>query len=162
MMTKLFSTTIDMDKKLREDMIGLLNHQLADQFDLYSQIKQAHWNVKGMNFMQLHLLFDQLGEEVLPAIDTIAERVVILGGTALGTARMAAAATRLEEMPVVFVNEKQSIELLVKRFAVLAASTRAGIKTVAEAGDADTADLLTGVSRTLDKSRWFLEAHLQG
>jgi DNA-binding ferritin-like protein len=66
---------------------------LADTFHLYSQTKQAHWNIKGKDFFQLHEMFDELDAELLPHVDTIAERATTLGGTALGTARMAASAS---------------------------------------------------------------------
>lgn len=156
-----FKTTIDIEENSRQSMIVLLNQQLADTIDLYSQVKQAHWNVRGMNFMQLHLLYDQLAEKLPPHIDSIAERAGILGGAAKGTARMAAKNSRLKDMPEMFENEKQSVTLLVERYASLAETTRQAIDEADEAGDADTADLFTAVSRTLDKSRWFLEAHVQ-
>jgi len=157
-----FATNIDLPAQLRERMIELLNAQLADTFDLYSQTKQAHWNVKGPHFIQLHLLFDQLAGEVFEWIDKIAERATALGGMATGTARMAGAASRLPEWPLEVVDGQAVVEELVERYADLAASTREAIKMSQDLGDADTADLFTGQSRELDKSLWFLQAHLQG
>ena len=159
--SKSFNTSIDLAPDVREEMIGLLNQQLADTFDLFSQTKQAHWNVKGMQFFQLHELYDKLADELIGFVDAIAERATALGGAAAGTTRMAADATRLPEYPIV-VNSKESIEELVKRFALVAASTRTAIDSAAEAGDQDTADLFTEISRALDKSLYFLESHLQG
>ncbi|HMV51767.1 MAG TPA: DNA starvation/stationary phase protection protein Dps [Blastocatellia bacterium] len=158
---KTHNTKIDIDSESREQLISLLNQQLADTFDLYSQTKQAHWNVKGPQFFQLHELFDQLAAGLLPYVDDIAERATTLGGTALGTARMATKASRLEEYPADVFGGKDSLETLVDRYATLAASTREAIDKSDELGDADTADLFTGISRGLDKSLWFLEAHLQ-
>jgi starvation-inducible DNA-binding protein len=160
MAEKTFRTSIDMKADLRERMIALLNQQLADTADLYSQTKQAHWNVKGMSFIALHELFDKLAEEIEEHVDELAERVTALGGFARGTARMAVAASKLPEFPDV-TDGRACVEELVKRYAALAASTRAAIDTADSAGDADTADLFTGISRDLDKSLWFLEAHLQ-
>jgi starvation-inducible DNA-binding protein len=160
-MPKTHSTSIDLNSETRSQMIKLLNQQLADTFDLYSQTKQAHWNVKGMQFMQLHELYDQLATTLLAHVDTIAERATTLGGTALGTARMAAKATRLADYPEDALGSEASLKTLVERYAQLAASTRAAIDEADDASDADTADLFTGVSRDLDKSLWFLEAHLQ-
>ncbi len=156
-----FATRIDLPSSVREKMIALLNQQLADTFDLFSQIKQAHWNVKGPQFIALHELFDKLAEDVEDSVDTIAERATALGGTALGTARMAAAASRLPEYPSDAHPGPKAIAALADRFAALAKSTREGIDTAATAGDADTADVFTEVSRSLDKNLWFLEAHLQ-
>lgn len=159
--SKLFTTKNDLATDVRKKAIDLLNQQLADASDLYSQTKQAHWNVKGMHFHQLHLLFDALGESLEEHIDTIAERATALGGVALGTARMAAAASRLPEYPLAAVEGREHLEALTARFANLAKSTRAAIDSASSFGDADTADLFTQASRDLDKHLWFLEAHLQ-
>ena len=142
-------------------IIAILNQQLADTFDLFSQTKQAHWNVKGLQFFQLHELFDRLAEEIEEHVDTIAERATALGGTALGTARLAAAASRLSEYPPDIVTGIQHLEVLIARYAALAVTTRAAIDGASDLGDADTADLFTEVSRDLDKALWFLESHVQ-
>src|SRR6266511_3471016 len=93
--TRTFETRIDIADDTREQLVQLLNGRLADTFDLYSQLKQAHWNVKGSDFIQLHELYDQVAEGVLEFADTIAERATALGGLALGTARMAAAGSTI-------------------------------------------------------------------
>ncbi len=157
----LHKTRIDLDSETREQLIALLNQQLADTFDLYSQTKQAHWNVKGAQFFQLHELFDKLATDLLVHVDDIAERATTLGGTALGTSKMAAKTSRLEDYPATVFGGQESLETLIDRYATLAASTREAIDTSDGLGDADTADLFTGISRTMDKSLWFLEAHLQ-
>jgi starvation-inducible DNA-binding protein len=159
-MDKMHKTSIDISLENREQLVSLLNKQLADTFDLYSQTKQAHWNVKGRDFFQLHELFDKLATGLTDHVDTIAERATALGGTALGTTRMAASASRLPEYPEI-VEGLESVAALAERYGKLAASTRAAIDAATELGDADTADLFTEVSRDLDKSLWFLEAHLQ-
>jgi starvation-inducible DNA-binding protein len=158
---KRYKTSIDLDNETQEQIITLLNQHLADTFDLYSQTKQAHWNVKGEQFYQLHELFDKLAGGLLEHVDTIAERVTTLGGTALGTARMAASASRLSEYPEDVVAGRDSVSTLAERYGALAATTRAAIDTAARLGDVDSSDLFTEVSRDLDKSLWFLEAHLQ-
>src|SRR4026209_2573628 len=95
-----FETRIDISADAREKLVELLNARLADSFDLYSQLKQAHWNVKGSYFIQLHELYDAVAESVLEFVDTIAERATALGGLALGTARMAASGSSLDEYPL--------------------------------------------------------------
>jgi starvation-inducible DNA-binding protein len=160
MTTKHFQTHIDLPAEVRSQMIGLLNQQLADTFDLFSQAKQAHWNVKGLQFFQLHELYDKLAEELLEHVDNLAERATALGGAAAGTARMAADATRLPEFPAT-VGSQESIRALVERFGNVAGSTRAAIDTAADAGDQATADVFTEIARALDKSLYFLESHLQ-
>ena len=158
---KTYRTRVDLPTEVREQVITLLNQHLADAFDLYSQAKQAHWNVKGPEFFQLHELFDKLADETEGYVDLIAERITALGGTAAGTVRMSAAASRLDEYPLDVSRGLSSVEALAGAYASLAKTTREAIETTERADDADTADLLTEVSRGLDKSLWFLEAHLQ-
>jgi len=157
----LVATRHDLPATAREKMVQLLNEQLADTFDLFSQTKQAHWNVKGAEFYQLHELYDELAEQLIAHVDTIAERATALGGVANATVRMAAAATRLDEFADRPVGSLESIRMLAERYAALAQSTREAIDQAEEAGDMDTSDLFIDVSRDLDKALWFLEAHIQ-
>lgn len=156
-----YRTHIDIPPARRAPLVALLNQQLADTLDLFTQIKQAHWNVKGMHFIALHELFDKLAEEAEDYTDDLAERATTLGGVALGTARMAAQNSRLPEFPGAGVEGSEALAGLIERFALLAASTRAAIDEADDLGDKDTADLFTEISRGLDKNLWFLEAHLQ-
>ena len=158
---KTFPTRIDLAAEVRGPMIALLNQQLADTFDLYSQTKQAHWNVKGALFYPLHELFDRLAGELEGYADLIAERATALGGLALGTVRLSAANSQLAELPLEVTDSLRTVEALAERYATLAASTRQAIEAANAQGDADTGDLFTEVSRGLDKALWFLEAHLQ-
>ena len=156
-----FRTRINLSEESREQLIAALNQQLADTFDLYSQTKQAHWNVKGAQFIALHELFDALAAELQARVDLIAERATALGGLALGTARMAAENSRLPECVLEITDSLATVDALAERYAALAASTRSAIEVAEGQHDAATADLFTEVSRGLDKSLWFLEAHLQ-
>lgn len=154
-------TQIDLSPTIREEMIELLNQQLADTSDLYSHTKQAHWNVKGQQFIALHKLFDELAEELEGYVDDIAERAVEMGGVAMGTNRMSAANSRLKEYPADIADGIAHVKALVDRYAAVAKTTRAAIDEADKAGDKDTADLFTEISRGLDKWLWFLEAHIQ-
>jgi starvation-inducible DNA-binding protein len=156
-----FQTSVDIPADTRAEMIALLNQTLADTSDLYSQTKQAHWNVKGIHFYPLHLLFDQLAEKRIGEADDLAERATELGGYATGTIRMAAAASRLPEIPTDIDDGVDYVRALVERYALHANNTRSGIDQADKAGDMDTADLLTEISRELDKDLWFLQAHVQ-
>jgi starvation-inducible DNA-binding protein len=158
---QMFPTRNDIPEDKRVQLVDLLNAQLADTFDLYSLTKQAHWNVKGPDFIQLHEFYDDLAATILPFVDLIAERAVILGGVAKGTARMAAANSRLEELPLDVHQDMDTVKALADRYATLAASTREAADKAEELEDMDTNDLFVEVSRGLDKSLWFLEAHLQ-
>lgn len=156
---KLNPTANSVDAKSRPALAALLNQVLADLSDLYSQSKQAHWNVRGEGFYSLHKLFDDVAGSAEAHLDDLAERVVQLGGFARGTVRMSAAASSLEEWPAADLAEPKAVlAALTARFAAAATRVRAAIDEADGLGDADTADLLTGVSRDLDKSLWFLEA----
>ncbi len=157
----LYPTRIDMPTETRSQIVGLLNATLATTLDLKTQVKQAHWNVKGMDFYQLHLLFDEMATELEDYVDTVAERVTALGGLAVGTARTAAADSILPEFPFDILDGKEYVTALADRYAPYAKHLRVAIDKTGELGDADTADLYTEISRTIDKRLWFLEAHLQ-
>ncbi|HEV2529439.1 MAG TPA: DNA starvation/stationary phase protection protein Dps [Thermomicrobiales bacterium] len=158
---RMFRTHNSLSESTRETMVAMLNQQLADSLDLYSQTKQAHWNVKGKDFYQLHLLFDEHAAHVLEWIDTIAERATALGGSAMGTARMSAANSRLPEYPTDAVDGMAHVQALVERWGNYATTARANIDVADEHNDQDTADLFTDISRQADMDLWFLEAHLQ-
>src|SRR4030095_5083683 len=83
----LYKTKNDIPEEKRAELIKLLNKRLSDVIDLQTQMKQAHWNVKGPSFIALHELFDKINEDVEGYADTVAERIVQLGGVAEGTAR---------------------------------------------------------------------------
>ncbi|CAA9575602.1 MAG: DNA protection during starvation protein [uncultured Thermomicrobiales bacterium] len=142
-------------------MIETLNQQLADTLDLYAQTKQAHWNVKGKDFYQLHLLFDTHAEHALEWVDLLAERATMIGGYATGTVRMSAAASRLPEYPTDITEGMDHVSALVERWGNYATTVRAAIDIADEFEDKDSADLFTDISRQADMDLWFLEAHLQ-
>lgn len=156
-----FDTRIDVAPATRAEMIALLNARLADTLDLYSQAKQAHWNVKGSDFIQLHELFDALATEILGYVDLIAERATALGGEALGTVRMAANASCLDEFPRDDYESMDAVDALADRVGSYGQLVRNAATAADAAGDMDTNDLFVEVSRGIDKNLWFLEAHLQ-
>jgi starvation-inducible DNA-binding protein len=156
-----FVTRIDLPEESRAGLVRLLNQSLADTFDLYSQTKQAHWNVKGRDFFQLHELFDAIAAELAGFVDALAERATTLGGYAAGTVRMAAEHSSLPEYPTDAVEGLEHVQALVDRFAHYAAELRRAIDDSDELGDKTTADLYTEISRAVDKRLWFLEAHFQ-
>jgi starvation-inducible DNA-binding protein len=157
----LHNTKIDLDKEKREQVIGILNSRLADAVDLQSQAKQAHWNVKGMHFIALHELFDQVSTEILTHIDDIAERVTTLGGTAMGTVRVAAQNSSLSQYPLEITDGEAHVDALSSALADFGKKVRADIDNTDGLDDKDTADLFTGISRSIDKLLWFVEAHAQ-
>ena len=154
-------TKIDITKDTRSKLIEILNQSLADAADLKSQAKQAHWNVKGMNFIALHELFDQVATEAEAYTDLIAERITTLGGTALGTVRLAAEHSSLAEYPHEIMDGHDHVDALSTALADFGKRVRKNIDEADELGEKDTADLFTEVSRGIDKLLWFVEAHIQ-
>jgi starvation-inducible DNA-binding protein len=159
--TDLFPSRIDLPDDTRRGVAELLNRQLANLTDLYTQTKHAHWNVKGRDFYSLHTLFDTLAEGLEEHIDDAAERITALGGVAHGTARRAADNSRLDDFPDGVHAGHEVVRVMADRYAAAGKDARDGVGRADDLGDADTADLLTAVSRYLDKSLYLLESHLQ-
>jgi starvation-inducible DNA-binding protein len=157
----LHNTKIDIAKDKREKLIGILNQSLADAADLKSQAKQAHWNVKGPNFIALHELFDQVATEMDTHVDDLAERITTLGGTAMGTVRLAAENSSLSEYPHEITDGAAHVDALSSAMADFGKKVRSNIDVTDEIGDMDTADLYTNISSNVDKLLWFVEAHNQ-
>jgi starvation-inducible DNA-binding protein len=157
----MYKTKIDLSEKCRRNVVAILNDRLADAIDLQSQVKQAHWNVKGPHFIALHELFDKISDAILEQIDVIAERITSLGGTAEGTVAVAAKRSKLKNYPLSITAGKDHLFYLSTQLSAFGKAIRAAIDDTAKLGDADSADLCTGISRDLDKYLWLLEAHLQ-
>ena len=159
---RLYRTKNDLAEETRTEVITLLNQRLADCIDLQTQCKQAHWNVKGPQFIALHKLFDEINEEVEDYVDLLAERIVQLGGIAEGTVGVVAKRTSLIDYPLTLTTGAEHVAALSDALAGFARTARIGIEEMSELEDADSADILTEVSRGTDKWLWFVEAHLQG
>ena len=159
--TRMFRTRNDLPAATRAEVVGLLNQRLADAIDLQTMCKQAHWNVKGPQFIALHELFDDVNEAVAEYVDLIAERIVQLGGVAEGTARTVAERTALAEYPITLSKGEDHVGALSDVLAQFGRTARLGIEEMNELQDADSADILTEISRGIDKWLWFVEAHGQ-
>lgn len=154
-------TRNDLKENARKTSIDLLNARLADAIDLALITKQAHWNLKGPQFIAIHEMLDEFREEIDGHVDIVAERAVQLGGTAFGTSQTVARETSLKPYPTDIHKTKDHLKALIDAYASAARLTRKAIDEADEAGDADTADIFTAYSRSLDKLLWFLEAHIQ-
>jgi len=159
---RLYPTKNDLPEPDRIEAISLLNQRLADCINLQTQCKQAHWNVKGPTFIALHELFDQVNEAVEEYVDLIAERIVQLGGVAEGTAAIVAARSTLPDYSLVLATGAEHVAALSDALSAFGRTARSGIEEMDELNDADSADILTEVSRGIDKWLWFVEAHEQG
>jgi starvation-inducible DNA-binding protein len=157
----MFKTKNDLPEETRARVVDLLNARLADAIDLQSQTKQAHWNVKGPNFISLHELFDKINKNASDNVDDLAERIVQLGGVAEGTVRTAAKRTSLADYPSNTADGRSHVEALSNVLAAFGKATRRSIVEANDFGDVDTADLFTEISCSTDKWLWFVEAHQQ-
>ncbi|PZD73321.1 DNA protection during starvation protein [Acaryochloris thomasi RCC1774] len=156
-----YSTRIDLAPEVQVEIIEILNRTLASTIDLWTQVNCAHWNVKGMQFFSLYQLFEQLAEQLNYFATLVGERIVALGGVALGTARTAA---QFSEIPDYRLSSREGqgyVLLLAEQMAVYARSVRSSIEIAQGLGEANTADLYTEISRSTDKFLWMLEAHVQ-
>lgn len=156
-----YHTKNDLPENVRHSIVGVLNQSLADTTDIQSQFKFAHWNVKGPDFYQLHLLFDEIAEELASHQDLIAERATALGGQALGTVRLAATNSRIPEIATDAVTGQDFLNVLASNLAVHAANLRQDVMIAEQHGDEDTQDMYTELSREVDKLLYFVESHLQ-
>ncbi len=154
-------TRIDLPGKARRKLAVTLNARLADAIDLQTQAKHAHWNVKGPQFIALHELFDDVAENIEEHIDSLAERITALGGTANGGLAGVAKRTSLKPYPEEIVNGMDHVDALATALGDFGRRVRKAIDEAGKLGDAATADLYTEISRDVDKYLWFLEAHLQ-
>ncbi len=147
-------------ENIRAQSVELLNKHLAAAIDLHAQMKQAHWNVRGLSFIAIHELFDKVSVEAENYSDLIAERAGGLGGTAHGTVQMAAERSYLVPYPLGIADENQHIFAVAGALAAFGQSVREAIDQSAAIGDADTADLFTEISRDADHQLWFVESHV--
>src|SRR5207245_7997352 len=138
------------------------NQRLADCIVHQTQCKQAHWNVKGPTYIALHKLFDEINEDVEGYVDLLAERIVQLGGVAEGTVGVVAERSALVDYPLGLSTGAEHVAALSDALAGFGRTARVGIEEMNELEDADSADILTEISRGVDKWLWFVEAHQQG
>ncbi|HWA01028.1 MAG TPA: DNA starvation/stationary phase protection protein Dps [Caulobacterales bacterium] len=156
----MYETRLDLSETVRNASIALLQARLSDAIDLEAQMKQAHWNVKGKDFFQLHELFDKIHGDVEEFVDLIAERITTLGGVADGRVQTTGKKTSLAEYPLAAVSGEAHLKAVAAALGAFGKAVRADIDKAAEVNDADTADLFTQISRETDKQLWFVEAHL--
>ncbi len=157
----MYTSPSHLPESARLDLCELLNARLADGLDLHSQIKVAHWNIKGPQFAALHPLFETFALGLAAFNDEIAERAVTLGGRAYGTTRHIAKTSRIPEYPQETSRDLEHVKLLAQRFDIYLESVRSSRVAAEKLDDTDTVDLLTQVVTQFEKHAWFLRASLE-
>jgi starvation-inducible DNA-binding protein len=156
----MYTSRLDIPDHIRKASVHLLQSRLSDALDLEAQMKQAHWTVRGLNFLQLHQLFDAVHDTVEGFVDILAERITALGGVADGRVQTTADATSLYQYALETKGGEAHLHAVAAVLAQFGKSVRADIEKAAELPDADSADVFTELSRETDKQLWFVEAHL--
>lgn len=157
----MYKSPSHLSESARETLSSVLNARLSDGLDLHSQIKVAHWNIKGPQFAALHPLFETFAVSLGNFNDAIAERAVTLGGKALGTARHVAKTSRISEYPQETTRDLEHVRLLAERFESYLVELRASRSVAESQADTDTVDLFTQVITQFEKNAWFLRASLE-
>lgn len=155
-----FSNHVSLPEDTKAKLIETLNTALATTNDLHSQVKQAHWNIKGPQFFARHELFDNVAVKLRDYADAIAERATTLGGYANGTVRLSASSSKLPEYELRAVDGKHHMKALVDRFSNYTAFIRTAIEHASQQNDPATEDLYTEILRGTELDMWFLESHL--
>jgi starvation-inducible DNA-binding protein len=154
------NTRIDLPASSRSKVSAILNARLADLLDLRAAVKQAHWNVRGPQFIAVHEMLDTFADQLDAETDTIAERVGQLGELAEGTTQQVGKATTLKPYPTRITSVGDHLKALADRLAQAAKLMRLAIEETDDLDDEGSSDIVTATSRVLDKQLWFVESHL--
>ncbi len=161
LVTRMYPTRIALSPEIKQKVVEVLQERLAEALDMYSQAKFAHWNVKGDNFYQLHLVFDSVAEHIFPQIDAIAERLTQLGGVANGTVRQSAAVSKIPEYNVELIAGMDHVRVLADALGHYSGELREASDKIDDIGDEPTSDFIKQLVVEAEEQLYFLESHLE-
>lgn len=159
MLRSMNPTKNSLPQKVRFQVVGVLQEHLANSIDLAGQCKQAHWNVKGHDFISLHELFDRVASHTQAHVDLLAERIVQLGGMADGNLQSCSARTNLPAYPRNATAGEEHTAALAHSLASYGERIRQAVSDTNELSDFATADLLTRILCAADQDLWMVESH---
>lgn len=157
---KMVPTALDMPTESRKKLAAILNQTLADLFDLKSHAKQAHWNLRGENFISYHKLADKIADEADASADMVAERCAQIGGYVYGLLSHAVKNTSVPTFPEDVSDEEDCMDALLESVSHICNSCREKIAATQELSDQATSDMYIDITRAFDKLAWMLNASL--
>ena len=158
---RMYKNRVALPDDVKKKVVDVKKKKMAAAFDMYSQAKFAHWNVKGLNFYQLHLVFDATAKVIFKQIDPIAERITQLGGVANGTVRMAAANSPIEPYQVESITGPQHLTALANALGKYCSELRDASDKIDDLGDEPTSDFFKQLVVEAEEEMYFIESHLE-
>ncbi len=158
---RMYPNRVALSDDIKKQVVAVMQQPLAEGLDLYSQAKFAHWNVKGDNFYQLHLVFDHVAKVIFKQVDPIAERITQLGGVANGTVRQSAYSSTINEYPVETINGMDHVRALADSLGHYCQNLRETSDKVDDIGDGPTSDFFNQLIVDAEEQLYFLESHLE-
>ena len=159
--SRMYKNRVALPDDVKEKVVEIANERLAAALDLYSQAKFAHWNVKGLNFYQLHLVFDATAKVIFKQIDPIAERITQLGGVARGTVRQSAESSPLSQYNVQAVTGPEHLNALADALGIYCKELRSASDEIDELKDEPTSDFFKQLVVEAEEEMYFIESHLE-
>jgi starvation-inducible DNA-binding protein len=158
---RIYRNRVALPDDVKRKVVEVMQERLAAASDMYSQAKFAHWNVKGDNFYQLHLVFDSVASTVEKQVDPIAERITQLGGVANGTVRQAASTSPIPEYPVDTIGGMEHVAALADALGRYCSELRSASDSIDDLGDEPTSDFFKQLVVDAEEQLYFLESHLE-